>query len=86
MFSVELRAGARDDLQRLDKQTAQRILDKIKWLAEHFGELIPLPLAGHLRGLYKLRVGNYRVIYSFDTASQTITIHRIGHRKEIYRS
>lgn len=83
MFDIELRPDAGDDLRRLDKRAAQRVLDKIKWLVEHFEELAPLPLTGHLRGLYKLRAGSYRTIYSFDKTTQVITIHRIGHRKEI---
>jgi mRNA interferase RelE/StbE len=35
-------------------------------------------------GLFKLRVGNYRVIYSFDVEALLITIHKIGHRRDIY--
>ncbi|MFB2835159.1 type II toxin-antitoxin system RelE family toxin [Floridanema evergladense] len=34
--------------------------------------------------MFKLRVGDYRVVYTFSTESRIITIHRIGHRSEIY--
>ena len=47
-------------------------------------ELVPLSLTGHRRGLYKLRAGSYRIIYSFDKTTQVITIHHIGYRKEGY--
>ncbi|HAC64301.1 MAG TPA: type II toxin-antitoxin system mRNA interferase toxin, RelE/StbE family [Cyanothece sp. UBA12306] len=34
---------------------------------------------------YRLRVGNYRVLYDIDDPTQTITIRRVGHRRDIYR-
>jgi mRNA-degrading endonuclease RelE of RelBE toxin-antitoxin system len=35
-------------------------------------------------GFYKLRVGDYRVVYEFDQAIRVITVDRVGHRSEIY--
>ena len=43
-----------------------------------------MPLPANLAGFFKLRVGDYRVIYSFDEDLKVITIHQIGHRREIY--
>ena len=37
-----------------------------------------------LSSLFKLRVGDYRVLYSFNDETEIITIHRLGHRREIY--
>jgi len=42
-------------------------------------------LVGDLAGLYKLRVGDYRVIYEVLWDEETIVIHAVGHRREIYR-
>ncbi|MEA5533051.1 type II toxin-antitoxin system RelE family toxin [Crocosphaera sp. XPORK-15E] len=39
-------------------------------------------LSANLSGLFKLRIGDYRVIYSFD--DDFITIHQVGHRRDIY--
>ena len=41
------------------------------------------PLGGELAGLLRLRVANHRVL--FDETADTITIHRIGDRRDIYR-
>lgn len=38
-----------------------------------------------LAGFYKLRVGDYRVIYEILHEEQMIVIHEVGHRREIYR-
>lgn len=43
-----------------------------------------LPLTANWSGFYKLRVGDYRVIYEFDLELQVIIIIRVGHRREIY--
>ncbi|MDJ0737498.1 MAG: type II toxin-antitoxin system RelE/ParE family toxin [Nostocaceae cyanobacterium] len=59
-------------------------MNKIRWLCENFDDISPQALSADLSGLFKLRVGDYRVIYSFDTEVQLITIHQIGHRRDIY--
>ena len=76
---------ASDDLRRLDKPVAQRILHKLKWLSHNFNDLMPEKLAGELRGFYRLRVGGYRVIYTVDQEEHQLAIHLIGHRRDIYK-
>ena len=51
----------------------------------NFDQIYPLPLTGNLSGFYKLRIGDYRVIYEFDKENQIIYVNRIGHRREIYQ-
>lgn len=65
MYAVEFTLEAEDDLSRLSKAVAQRILKKIRWLAENFAAVTPEPLTGSFKGLYKLRIGDYRVLYTF---------------------
>lgn len=76
---------AADDLRRLDKPTAQRILNKLRWLSQNFSDLTPDKLTGELREFCRLRVGNYRVIYTADREEHQLVIHLIGHRRGIYR-
>ncbi|MGA2074406.1 MAG: type II toxin-antitoxin system RelE/ParE family toxin [Terriglobia bacterium] len=85
MYQLELLPPAIDDLRRLDKTLSQRIVNKLRWLAENFDSIRPQGLVGPLAGLSKLRVGDYRVIYEADRGKNLITIHLIGHRSEIYR-
>lgn len=84
-LNVEFSIEAITDLEKLDRVIAQRILDKIKWLAENFNNITPQVLTGHMKGFFKLRVGDYRVIYTISQLKNIITIHLIGHRREIYR-
>ncbi len=57
-YQVEFRQEGLDDLRRLDRAVAQRILNKLKWLTQSFDHIIPQPLTGELQGLFKLRVGD----------------------------
>ncbi len=83
-YSVEFTPGAIKNLGLLTSTNQQRTLNKIRWLSENFENVVPQALSADLSGLFKLRVGDYRVIYSFDLESQHITIHKIGHRREVY--
>lgn len=83
-YQVKFRDEAIDDLSRLDKPVAQRILDKTKWLAENFDSITPERLSGEFKELYKLRVGDWRVGYT--AHGDIITVHIIDHRSRIYKT
>ncbi|MBC8249588.1 MAG: type II toxin-antitoxin system RelE/ParE family toxin [Anaerolineales bacterium] len=77
---------ARDDLASLDKPIAQRILNKLHWLTENFDALTPEPLTGEWKGLFKLRIGSYRALYTVNRIERRITVHLIKHRGEAYKT
>ena len=85
MYRVRILDAATRELARLDKPLARRIMERITWLATNLDTISPEALTGELAGFYKLRVGDYRVIYENLHAEQTLMIHAIGHRTEIYR-
>jgi mRNA interferase RelE/StbE len=76
---------ALQDLSRLDKPAAQRVVDKITWLSENIESITPMTLKGGLSRFYKLRAGDWRIIYDINPSEKIITIHKIGHRREIYK-
>jgi len=85
-YQVRFTGSARDSLSRLDKTVAQRIFKKIRWLAKNYELLSPEPLTGEWQEMYKLRAGEYRVIYTVEKAGKKIiTVHLVGHRREIYK-
>ena len=85
-YQVKLMPKAVDDLSRLDKVIAQRILTKVRWLSENFDNLTPEVLIGEWKGLFKLRVGSYRVVYAVNQEDQVIIVHLVGHRRDIYKA
>ncbi len=85
-YEVEFRPEAVRDLDRLAPDVRERVLDRIRWLAAHFDDITPEPLRGRQwRGVLKLRVGDYRVLYTVGRRPRLLAIHLIGHRREIYR-
>ncbi|CCI02162.1 MAG: type II toxin-antitoxin system RelE/ParE family toxin [Microcystis sp. M54BS1] len=83
-YSVTFEPESITDLDLITDFIRLRILNKIKWLAINFEQITPLPLTREWSGFYKLRVGDYRVIYEFDRESRIIIIIRVGHRSEVY--
>ena len=85
MYRVRVLAAAARDLARLDKAVGRRIVKRIHWLGSNLEQVRPEALTGGLSGFYKLRVGDYRVLYEIFDDEQVIVIHEIGHRRDIYR-
>ena len=83
-YSLSFEPESITDLDNLTQAVRVRILNKIDWLRRNFEQISPLPLTANWSGFYKLRAGDYRVIYEFDRELQVIIIIRIGHRSEIY--
>jgi mRNA interferase RelE/StbE len=83
-YNLEIKASARKDLARLQPAIASRIVEAIEILADE-----PYPAGSRkLKGFdfrYRIRVGDYRVIYEIRNSILTVYIIRIGHRKDIYR-
>jgi len=83
LAKIEWTEGAVRDLQELDTQVARRILKKLDWISSNFARVIPKPLSGEFKGIYKLRMGDWRVIYTIE--GDGMIMQSIGHRSEIYK-
>jgi len=83
-YSVSFEPESIDDLDKISEVVRVRILKKIQWLSVNFEKISALPLTGQWSRFYKVRVGDYRVIYEFDIENQLIFIAMVGHRREIY--
>ena len=79
---VEYKASVAKDLRRLDRPTALRVLGRIEKALVTEGKKGE-PLAGEFAGMYRLRVGEYRVVYA--RTDEGYLVLRIGHRREVYR-
>ena len=84
MYNVGFTPDGEADLARLDASVAQRVLKKLHWLAENFEATKPEALTGQWGGMFKLTVGDYRVLYTFDKTAQNIIVHFVKHRSEVY--
>jgi mRNA interferase RelE/StbE len=84
MYRIELRRKAQRALDRLPKDDFNAVLGVVKDLAH-----TPRPKGMEKiksAGFWRIRQGDYRIVYSIDDGQKMVTILRIGHRREIYRS
>lgn len=84
MYRVELRRRAQRALDRLPKADFQAVVEAIKELAQ-----TPRPRGIEKvksTGLWRIRQGDYRIVYGIDDNQNIVIVVSIGHRKDIYRS
>jgi mRNA interferase RelE/StbE len=84
-YRIRILGIASRELEQLDKPLGHRVVQRINWLATNLDAIRLEALTSDLAGLYKLRIGDYRVIYEVLWDEKIIVIHAIGHRREIYR-
>ncbi len=82
-YSIRIKRSAARELDRVPKIDRQRILHAIDRLAEQ--PLAGSALKGDLRGLRRVRVGDYRIVYEVLDDMLIVLVVRVGHRRDTYR-
>ena len=83
-YKIEWKNSAKKELKQLPKQAIKKILSTVEQLQNNLHPAGSKKLIG-LKHTYRLRTGNYRIIYSVKENYLIIEIIRIGHRKNIYK-
>lgn len=83
-YAITFARSARRELEKIDRPIARRILAKIEELSEEPRPVGCQKLRGE-SGLWRLRVGDYRVVYGVDDGRRLVDIVAVGHRREVYR-
>ena len=83
-YKIEWKSSAEKELKAIDRQHIPGILEAVESFTMN-----PFPTQSRkLRDVeksYRIRVGDYRVVYQVDVGKGLITIYHIRHRKDIYR-
>ena len=82
-YKVLIKPSAAKELEALPQKDRRRIATKIQHLASEPRPAGTEKLSGQEK--YRLRQGNYRVLYSVDDAQLAVTIVKIGHHRDVYR-
>ena len=82
-YKIQIKPSAKKELFKLPKKELRKVVDKIRSLS-----LNPRPpgcekLSGEEK--YRIRQGNYRIVYSIGDKLLIVIVVKIGHRKEVYR-
>lgn len=86
-WRVELSKDAIKYLKKLDRSTSQRLLNSLETLEITENPLLHQgvrPLIGKLKGFYRLRVGDFRIIFELDRQNKRIGVHVIAPRGNAY--
>lgn len=83
-YQVEMSPAAKRQIRKLPQTTQDRILDKLEELAKN-----PRPpgasILENTDGLYRMRVGDYRVLYQVEDQVLMVLVVRVDHRSVVYR-
>ena len=85
MYKIIISDSALKQLHRFPKPIVKKIQISVDTLAENPRPSGVKKLKGKEEDFYRIRVGDYRVVYSIDDGIKIIDIREIGHRKDIYR-
>lgn len=82
-YNLTIKKSAAKELQDIPKKDLLKIIKRIQSLVEN-----PRPAGSQklsARQQYRIRQGDYRIIYSIDDKDFVVDVVKIGHRREIYR-
>ena len=82
-YKIQIKSSAKKELAKLPKKDLQKVVNKILSLSSN-----PRPAGCEKLSTeekYRLRQGNYRIIYSVEDKQVVVVVVKIGHRKDVYR-
>ncbi len=85
-YKVEFKKSASKEFGALSKNIKTKILDALQVLsANPFTEILNIKKLKGLEKAYRLRIGEYRLIYSVEAKVLTVVVIKIGHRRDVYK-
>jgi len=83
-YNVSFKPSVVKDLRHLPKPVVARILESIESLKTDPFPRQAIKLSGAER-LYRIRMGEYRIVYEIDIRAKQLMVHYVRHRREVYR-
>ena len=83
-YKVVFKPSVEKDLRPLPRLAVARVMSRIEALKDDPFPRQSVKLTG-AEQLYRLRVGDYRIVYGFDKAAGQIIVHYVRHRRDVYR-
>jgi len=83
-YAVTFKASALKQVEKLPRATARRVMDRTTALSGNPRPAGSVKLAGG-GDLWRLRVGDYRIVYLIDDAGQKVDVRIVAHRRDVYR-
>ena len=85
-YAIEFRKSAHKEFLDCEKSLQSRIVEALQTVAANpFSELIQIKKLKGAVHLYRVRLGDWRLVYELNTDKKQLIVVKIGHRKEVYR-
>jgi mRNA interferase RelE/StbE len=85
IYDVAWHERVRSDLRALSKDDVSRIMARVRSRLANDPAAVGKPLKGVFKGLFRYRVGPYRIVYAIDHTERRIMILHVRHRKDAYK-
>lgn len=85
-YRVELTKSAKKEFDSLPTKLQGKVVEALKFLSENpFSELLRIKKLKGAPSLYRIRIGDYRIVYEVRNEVLLVLVIKIGHRKDVYR-
>jgi mRNA interferase RelE/StbE len=84
-YRITVSAKAEKEMMRLPLQERKKLANKIDLLSQDPRPSGSLKMHGRSEALWRIRSGNYRILYAIDDEVRIVDIRKVGHRREVYR-
>lgn len=82
-YKIVIKRSVAKDLRPIPNKDVRRILNRIEQLANNSRPYDAKQLAGDIK--HRIWQGNYRILYTIEDEIVTVTVVKIGHRRDVYR-
>ena len=82
-YAVEIKPSARKELESLPDHVLRRVITKLESLSDNPRPVGCKKLKGY-KDQWRIRIGDWRVVYIIDDAARVVSVMRIAHRREVY--
>ena len=82
-YKIEIKKSATKELSKIPKKVLKKIIQRIQKLSINPRPVDSKKLAD--QELYRIRQGNYRILYSIEDGVLIVYVIKVGHRREVYR-
>jgi len=84
VFDIQYAKSVKKDIEKIDKQNLDRIKKAIETLGKFPNVSNIIKLSAHPLADYRLRVGEYRVLFDVHWEKRIVSVLKIGHRRDVY--